>query len=125
MRRLETAADGRRFAVDVLRELRDVAGPERCRANLPRYLTLQADALILALIELKERATVEAVAGFGQVITDAIGTRYGEPDPELYEALERAGAIRPYKIKRAVNRGHRIAVPALWREQEKAEEQTP
>lgn len=117
MRRLETSADGRRFAVDALRAIVE-AGPERCRANLPAYLTLQADALILALIELKERGTVEAVAGFGQVITDAIGTRYGEPDPELYEALERAGAIRPYKVKRAVNRGHRIAVPALWREQE-------
>lgn len=120
MRRLENAADGRRFAVDVLRSMAE-AGPERCRANLPPYLTLQSDALILALIELKERATVEAVAGFGQVMTDAIGTRSGEPMPEIYEAMERAGVIRRYKFKRAVNSGHRIAVPALWREQEQCE----
>ena len=118
MRKLETPADGRRFAVDVLRSLAE-AGPERCRANLPPYLTLQSDALILALVELKERGTVEAVAGFGQIITDAVGTRAGEPMPELYEAMERSGQIRPYKLKRLVNRGHRIAVLALWRERER------
>lgn len=102
--------------MDVLRALAD-AGPERCRVNLPRAIGAQADALILALVELKERGTVEACTGFAAILTDAIGTRATEPQPELYEAMARAGAIRPYKLKRLVNRGHRIALPALWREQ--------
>lgn len=117
MRRLETSADGRRFAIDVLRELRD-AGPERCRANLPAPFTGQDDALILALVELKERATVEAACGFAQIMTDALGTRALEPTPELYEQMERAGKIRPYKLKRLVNAGHRLAILALRREAE-------
>lgn len=115
MRALETAADGRRFAIAALRALRE-DGPERCRANTPPRYARQADALILALIEIKERATVEACAGFGQIITDALGARCLEPAPELYERMERYGEIRPYKLKRLVNRGQRLAVLALRRE---------
>ena len=117
MRRLDTQTDGRRFAVDVLRKLRE-AGPEKCRANLPPPFTIQADALIWALAELKERATCEALCGFGAIITDALGTRTLEPTPELYEQMERSGRIRRYKLKRLVNTGHRLAVLALNRETE-------
>jgi hypothetical protein len=101
MRRLESQADGRRrFAVDVLKQLR-AAGPERCRANLPAPFTLQADALINALVEIKERATVDACAGFGQVLTDLVGTRAADTMPELYEAMERGGQLPAIQAKAA------------------------
>lgn len=115
MRRLETPADGRGLAVDALRKLRE-EGPEKCRANLPPPYQLQAEALILALVELKERGTVEACCGFGQVLTDAIGTRCLEPTPELYEQMERSGSFKHFKLKRLVNRGQRLSVLALRRE---------
>jgi hypothetical protein len=117
MRRLETTGDGWRFAVDVLRNLRK-DGPEKCRANLPLPQGGQSDAMIMALMELKERGTTEACCGFGQVLTDALGTRTLEPMPELYQQMEREGRIRPYRLKRLVNYGHRIAVLALRREAE-------
>jgi hypothetical protein len=117
MRSLDSPADGRRFAVEVLREL-EREGPERCRANLPPPYGGQADALVLALVELKERGTVEALASFGQIMTDAIGTR-AAPLPELYEGMERSGSLRPYKLKRLVNAGHRLAVLSLRREESK------
>jgi hypothetical protein len=115
MRRLESQSDGRRLAVAVLRQLRE-GGPERCRANLPPPRTIQADALILALVDLKERGTVDALAGFGAILTDALGTRCLEPTPELYEQIERSSGFRHYKLKRLVNAGHRLAIPALRRE---------
>lgn len=115
MRRLETAADGRRFATAVLRDLRE-AGPEKCRANTPTPYTYQANELMRALVELKERGTVEACVGFGQIMTDALGTRCLEPAPELYEAMERAGQIRRVKLKRLFNLGQRLAVLAIERE---------
>lgn len=113
MRRLETAADGWRYAIDVLRQLQE-AGSEKCRANTPPPYVLQADALILALVDLKERGTVEACCGFGQILTDAVGARALEPRPEIYERMP----IRPYRLKRLVNRGIRLAIPALRRENE-------
>lgn len=117
MRKLQTQADGRRYAIDVLRQL-GKGGTERCRANLPAPYISQADALIMALVEIKERATVDACIGFGQIVTDAVGTRSPEPMPELYEQMERAGGIRPYRLKRLVNRGSLLAVLALNRETE-------
>lgn len=115
MRRLETQADGRRFAVDVLRALRE-AGPEKCRANLPPRCMLQADALMRALVEIKERATVAAAVGFGQILTDAIGTRALEPAPELYEHMERTSQFSRYRLRKLLNRGQWIAAPAVERE---------
>lgn len=117
MRKLETAVDGRRFAIDTLRALAD-AGPERCRANLPRYLTNQADALMVALLELKERGTVESVIGFAQVVTDALGARIGLPEPQLYHDMERRRAFGRYKLRRSMNRGATLTALALWREEE-------
>lgn len=76
--------------------------------------------MILAAVELKERATVEALVGFAQLLTDALGTRTLEPSPELYESMERSGSIRHYRLKRLVNAGHRLAIAALRREAEAA-----
>lgn len=119
MRRLETQEDGWRFASDVLFLLRD-AGSEKCRINVPAHLVCQADPLIQALLELKERGTVESCVGFACVLTDAIGTRGFEPVPELYPLLEAAGKIRPHKVKRIWKRmasgGLRLAALALQRE---------
>jgi len=103
--------------MDVLRKLRE-EGPERCRANLPLPFKVQAEPLILALAEIKERAIVEACTGFVAIMTDVIGMRSLEPSSELYEGMERAGAIRPHKLKRLVNRGQRLAILALRREEE-------
>lgn len=120
MRRLDKQVDGRRLAVAALRKLRK-AGAEKCRANLPAPFQIQADALILALVEIKERATVEAAVGFGQVLTDALGTRTLEPTPELYEQMERKGQFGRYRLKRLISRsGLWIAAPAI--EREKAEQ---
>lgn len=116
MRKLETQVQGRRFAVDVLRKLRS-SDPERCRANLPPGCVHQVDAMHKALAELKERATVEACAGFAAILTDLIGTRCQEPMPELYEGMERCGKIRPYRLQRLVNDGHRLASLAIDRQQ--------
>lgn len=115
MRRLETQADGRRYAADVLRSLRN-AGPEKCRANLPPPYVHQADGLIVALVEIKERATVAAAVGFAGILTDAVGTRSGEPCPELYEQMERSGKLCRYKLRRLLNRGQWIAALAVERE---------
>jgi hypothetical protein len=111
VRRLETQADGRRFAVDVLRKLQ-AEGTERCRANLPAAPA----ALILALIELKERGTVESLVGFGVVFTDLAGTRSQDSLADLYAGMERSGSFRPYRLKRLLNAGHWIAIPAIRRE---------
>lgn len=116
MRNLITQSDGRRFAVYVLGKLRD-AGPEKCRLNTPYPFKIQADALILALVEIKERGTVDACAGFAAVLTDMVGTRSPEAMPELYELMESQG-VRRYKLKRLVNRGLRLAVLAVNREAE-------
>lgn len=116
MKRLNTQADGRRFAVEVLRKLR-AAGPEKCRANLPPPFTIQADALILALAEIKERGTVDACVGFAIVLTDVAGTRCLEASPELYESMDRHGSFRGYKLKRLVNRGCKLARLATRREE--------
>lgn len=117
MRRLETYTDGRRFAIDTLRAL-EKARPERCRANLPKGMMNQADALMVALLELKERATVECIIGFSQVTTDALGARIGLPEPQLYHDMERRGAFGRYKLRRAMNRGATLTALALWREDE-------
>jgi hypothetical protein len=116
MRRLETQGDGWRFACDVLRQLQE-AGPEKCRANLPPYCVLQADALILALADLKERGTTEALVGFAQILTDLAGTRC-DLGPSFYEQMARSGNVKPFKLKRLVNNGNRLAVLALRRENE-------
>ena len=117
MRRLDTYTDGRRFAIDTLRAL-EKSGPERCRANLPRGMTNQADALMVALLELKERATIECVIGFSQIATDALGARIGLPEPQLYDDMERRGAFGRYKLRRAMNRGATLTALALWREED-------
>lgn len=114
MRRLQTQADGRRFAVEALRTLRD-AGPEKCRLNLPAPYLLQADALILALLDVKERGTVDACVGFAAVLTDMVGTRSPEAMPELYEGFERHG-LSQFKLKRLLNSGRWLAAQAVSRE---------
>jgi hypothetical protein len=119
MRRLETQADGRRLAIRLLDSLRD-AGTERCRANVPPNYVYPTDYLIAAMLEIKERGTVDACIGFAIVLTDAIGTRGQEPCPELYEQMEAEGRIKPYKLgkisKRMRQGGLLLAALALQRE---------
>lgn len=120
MRKLETQADGRRFAVEVLRRLYR-AGPEKCRANLPPPYVHQCDELHKALAELKERGTVESLCGFSAIFTDLAGTRAPEDLADMYERMGRSGQIRDYKLKRLVSDGHRIAALALSRAAEAAD----
>lgn len=119
MRKLDTQADGRRLAADVLALLRE-AGSERCRANVPPQYVYPTDGLIVAMLELKERGTVDACIGFSIILADAIGTRSFEPVPELYAQFEAEGRVKPYKLRKIVKRmtsgGLRLAAVALQRE---------
>lgn len=116
MRRLDTIADGWRYACAVLRAL-ETAGPENCQAAFrPPYKDKQADAMILALAEIKERGTTECLIGFAQLLTDLAGVRCLGLGAEFYERMGRSG-IRPFKLKRLVNNGNRLAVLALRREE--------
>lgn len=104
VRPLNTAEDGRRFAIDVLKALRE-AGPEGCRCH-----GKQTECLIAALLVVKERASLQATLGFGVVMTDAAGTRGPSPVPEFYEQLEREKAFSPFGLKRL----RRLVDRGLW-----------
>lgn len=113
-RRLETERDGWLFACETLGALVG-AGVERCRCNAPQDHGQQYDGLAIALLTLKERATCEAVVGFGAILTDLIGTR-SDSMPGLYIQMVKEGRVRAFKMKRLVNRGRRLAAMALLRE---------
>ena len=120
LRRLETQADGWALAVDTLALLRD-AGPEKCRTAPPAILAGQTDVLAMAMLQLKERGTCDAVIGFAAILCDAIGTRSFEPMPELYAEQRAAGRLRTAKVRRIAKRMKRgglwLAALALQREE--------
>ncbi len=84
-----TAADGRRLAIDMLREIRDEVGSdatsieEEYREGRP-----QSDVLARHL-RVVGRAGPAVEAGFLAVLTDFLGGAFEAPtDPEFYEELE-------------------------------------
>jgi hypothetical protein len=120
MRKLETQTDGWLLACDVLEALRE-AGTERCRANV-KPGAARVDALIAAMVRLKEYGTVQCCVGFAVVMCDAIGTRRCGPVPELYRRMMTEGTLRRKNLaklgKRFKGGGLYLAEAALQREAE-------
>ena len=97
--RLETQQDGRRFALEILRALRD-AGRKKCSAHPedrhPRRQ--QFGALLSALVELENEGTSQARAGFASVLTDLLGNLLaGSSIPEVFQEREDKGLFMRWK----------------------------
>ena len=102
MRKLLTQADGRRFAIEVLRKIRK-AGANKTSAirqedGIVYRRGPQSDALILAWDRLA-LGSRQAAIGFCVVLTDYVGCTLGGsvPYPECYEQDETAGKLEHWR----------------------------
>lgn len=94
--RLQTQADGRRYAIHVLEQLYNV-GREKCRADRPGKSPPQHGGLILALLDVHRNGTASALVGFACILTDRIGARLYGVEQWDYRDLERCGKFRKWK----------------------------
>lgn len=88
---LETQQDGRRFALEVIRQIRD-AGKIHCSAHPEEQDGEQCGAVLAALVKLEREGTSQARSGFAVVLCDLLGRALDRTlVPEAFEERESRG----------------------------------